>query len=192
MIYQAKLISNKANYAVDRTGTEINTVQKQIATKKKAKQDAEDLLLRKSQLQEEKQTKEEGAASKLDALLRKVRLVGNYVHDTVPVSTDEVDNQVVRKWAPEGFDLSRKLPLPHHEVLRRLGGYDPERGVKLVGHRGYCLTGHGMFLCVSVRQFKTLSYLVYPKLETWLWLIMGCNFFIGKGRRITMLHLESS
>jgi seryl-tRNA synthetase len=26
-------------------------------------------------------------------------------------------------------------------VLARLNGYDPERGVKIVGHRGYCLTG---------------------------------------------------
>ena len=71
------------------------------------------------------------------------------MHDSVPISDDEDDNIVVRTWAPQDFDTSTYKPglnLPHHEVLRRLGGYDPARGVKLVGHRGYCLTGYGMLL----------------------------------------------
>ena len=29
-------------------------------------------------------------------------------------------------------------------MLTRIDGYDPERGVKVVGHRGYCLTGYGL------------------------------------------------
>jgi len=33
-----------------------------------------------------------------------------------------------------------------HEVLSRLDGYDPERGVKVVGHRGYFLKKWGVFL----------------------------------------------
>ncbi len=33
-----------------------------------------------------------------------------------------------------------------HEVLDRLDGYDPERGVKVVGHRGYFLRKWGVFL----------------------------------------------
>lgn len=36
--------------------------------------------------------------------------------------------------------------LSHHEVLARIEGYDPDRGQKIVGHRGYCLTGYGLFL----------------------------------------------
>ena len=31
-------------------------------------------------------------------------------------------------------------------MLTRLQGYDPERGVKIVGHRGYCLIKYGLFL----------------------------------------------
>ena len=30
--------------------------------------------------------------------------------------------------------------------MTRIAGYDPERGQKIVGHRGYCLTGYGLFL----------------------------------------------
>lgn len=33
-----------------------------------------------------------------------------------------------------------------HEVLAKLDGYDPERGVKVVGHRGYFLRNWGVFL----------------------------------------------
>ena len=33
-----------------------------------------------------------------------------------------------------------------HEVLDKLDGYDPERGVKVVGHRGYFLRRWGVFL----------------------------------------------
>lgn len=35
---------------------------------------------------------------------------------------------------------------PHHELLRMIGGYDPERGSNVVGHRGYYLTGIGAAL----------------------------------------------
>jgi seryl-tRNA synthetase len=37
--------------------------------------------------------------------------------------------------------------------MTRLGGYDPERGVKVVGHRGYCLTGMGLFLNLALVQY---------------------------------------
>jgi len=43
--------------------------------------------------------------------------------------------------------------LSHHEVLTRLDGYDPERGVKIVGHRGYCLTGYGLFLNLALVNY---------------------------------------
>lgn len=66
--------------------------------------------------------------------------------DTVPVSQTEDDNVVERTWAPKGFDKSKKGILSHHEVLSRLDGYDPVRGVKLAGHRGYCLTNYGVLL----------------------------------------------
>lgn len=64
----------------------------------------------------------------------------------MPVSNDEENNEKIRSWAPEGVTVEKKDCLSHHEVLYRLGGYDPDRGVKVVGHRGYCLTGMGLFL----------------------------------------------
>ncbi|RYP57722.1 hypothetical protein DL769_009311 [Monosporascus sp. CRB-8-3] len=144
-----------ANYEVTQIGNQINAVQKQIGQKKKAKEDAEDLIKQKEELQQRKKGQEDVAAAKNTELLAKVRLVGNYVHDSVPVSATEDDNAVVRTWQPESFDPARKpgKGLSHHDILWRLGGYDPIRGVKLVGHRGYCLTGYGMFLNMALINY---------------------------------------
>lgn len=55
-------------------------------------------------------------------------------------------NELQRTWAPEGVKVEKRDVLSHHEVLTRLDGYDPERGVKVVGHRGYFLRKWGVFL----------------------------------------------
>lgn len=60
---------------------------------------------------------------------------------------------MIKKWAPEGTQVEKKECLSHHEVLTRLDGYDPERGVKVVGHRGYCLTGYGLFLNLALVNY---------------------------------------
>ena len=52
----------------------------------------------------------------------------------------------MKKWTPDGVTLEKRDCLSHHEVLTRIDGYDPERGQKIVGHRGYCLKGYGLFL----------------------------------------------
>ena len=49
--------------------------------------------------------------------------------------------------------MEKKDCLSHHEVLTRLDGYDPERGVKITGHRGYCLTGYGLFLNLAMVNY---------------------------------------
>ncbi|KAJ9642912.1 Cytosolic seryl-tRNA synthetase [Coniosporium tulheliwenetii] len=130
-------------------GAEINATQKEIGQKKKA----HDLVKKKEDLQKEKAFQEELAAEKLAALNRKAKSIGNYVHDSVPVSNNEDDNALIRKWAPEGVTPQKLDCLSHHEVLTRLNGYDPERGTKIVGHRGYCLTGYGLFLNLALVNY---------------------------------------
>lgn len=106
------------------------------------------------ELQNDKKAQEDVAAEKLVKLLQKVKSVGNYVHDSVPLSDNEDNNAEIRKWAPEGVAVEHKKDfLSHHGVLTRLDGYDPERGVKIVGHRGYCLTGYGLFLNLALVNY---------------------------------------
>ena len=142
-------------YAAASIGTEINTIQKQIGQKKKAKEDATELLQQKTALEKKRKTQEDKVVEMQTALRELVKTVGNYVDDSVPISDNEDNNKMERTWAPSGFDEGHKQTLSHHEVLTRIDGYDPTRGAKLIGHRGYCLTGYGFFLFVSLLLKRT-------------------------------------
>ena len=58
--------------------------------------------------------------------------------------------------------------LSHHDVLARLDGYEPERGVKVVGHRGYFLKQWGVFLNQALINYglEFLSTRGYTPLQT--------------------------
>ena len=89
-IVQMFVDHRKTNYSATQIGSKINDTQKEIGKKKKAKEDAEDLLKQKEALQKEKAAQEALAAEKLQALHLKAKTVGNYVHESVPISNDEV------------------------------------------------------------------------------------------------------
>ena len=128
-----------------------------------AKKDADHLLKQKVDLEKEKKQVEDEAAEKEKLRDRKCKTIGNYVHESVPINDNEVRrsrtdrgvqclqqrqdfNEVVQKWAPEGFTEEKQDCLSHHEVMTRAEIYDGERGVKLVGHRGYFLRKWGVLL----------------------------------------------
>ncbi|KAI0592979.1 seryl-tRNA synthetase [Biscogniauxia sp. FL1348] len=148
----------KTNYAASQINTKMNDLNKQIGAKKKAKENADDLLQQKADYEKEKKALLELAAQKDIALQAKVKTVGNLVHDSVPISDNEDNNVVQRTWAPEGVVVEKKDVLSHHEVLLRLDGYDPDRGVKVVGHRGYFLKQWGVFLNQALINYG-LEYL---------------------------------
>lgn len=142
-------------------GAKINKVKKDMGQNKKNKGDPEEfktLSKQKEDLEREKTELEEEAQRKHVQLMRKIKSVGNYVHESVPLSDNEDNNALIRDWKPEGAKVEKQDCLSHHEVLTRLDGYDPERGVKIVGHRGYCLTRYGLFLNQALIQYG-LSFL---------------------------------
>ncbi|XMA12405.1 hypothetical protein WAI453_005196 [Rhynchosporium graminicola] len=133
-------------YSATQINSKINETQKAIAVKRKAKEDAADLMKLKTDLEKEKKSLVDSAAEKDVILRKKIGTIGNYVHDSVTVEQNEDFNSMQRDWAPEGVKVEKRDVLSHHEVLTRLDGYDPERGVKVVGHRGYFLKKWGVFL----------------------------------------------
>ncbi|KAI6250568.1 Serine--tRNA ligase, cytoplasmic [Erysiphe necator] len=136
----------KTQYAATQVNSKINDIQKQIGIKRKAKENADDLMKQKLEFEKEKKELLDSAAIKELHLKRKIKTIGNIVHESVPVHNDEEFNAVQRLWAPENVKVEKRDVLSHHEVLTRLDGYDPERGVKVVGHRGYFLKKWGVFL----------------------------------------------
>lgn len=156
----------KIRFDLDALNKKLNALQKLIGQKFKAKEDASELLAQKDQLTNEKKELTE-TEQKADANLRfKVNQIGNIVHDSVVDSMDEENNEIVRTWKPEGLSeigqvaaaTNAPATLSHHEILLRLDGYDPERGVKIVGHRGYFLRQWGVFLNQALINYG-LSFL---------------------------------
>ena len=156
----------KIRFDLDALNKELNALQKQIGQKFKAKEDAGDLLAQKDKLVADKKSFIE-QEQKADADLRnKVNQVGNIVHKSVVESQDEDNNELVRTWKPESLAeigsiascTGAEAKLSHHEILLRLDGYDPERGVRIVGHRGYFLRNYGVFLNQALINYG-LSFL---------------------------------
>ncbi len=77
--------------------------------------------------------------------------VGNIVHKSVPISDDEGDSVVVRKWGK--INPATGTEEHHHTLLWRIGGYEPLRGAKIAGHRGYFLTGPGVLLNLALQNY---------------------------------------
>ncbi|PYH40688.1 serine--tRNA ligase SES1 [Aspergillus saccharolyticus JOP 1030-1] len=142
-----------ARYEVMQINSQLNALQKEIGKLKKNKEDASSLMEQKASLEQRKKDAEELAVKKELHRDQKIRTIGNIVHESVPISNNEDNNVVVRTWVPENVKVEKRDCLSHHEVLTRLDGFDPERGVKVVGHRGYCLTGYGLFLNLALVNY---------------------------------------
>lgn len=67
--------------------------------------------------------------------------IGNIVHDSVPISLDEKDNQVVSTFG----ECNPKEGLMHPDMMSHLGMDTSDRATKVAGNRGYYLRGD-MFL----------------------------------------------
>jgi seryl-tRNA synthetase len=92
-----------------------------------------------SNLQEQKELKEKGAAAETraadyDAKLRDILTgIPNLPHESVPVGKTAEDNVEVRRWGtPPQFDFA---PKPHWELGESLGILDLERAAKITGAR---------------------------------------------------------
>ncbi|TYZ57681.1 hypothetical protein PybrP1_001745 [[Pythium] brassicae (nom. inval.)] len=143
---------------------QVNALQAQIKELGKAKQDFAAISeQRKALALRIPELKKEADALK-DAVDRELPKIGNTVDPSVPVSNNEDDNVIVREW---GTPLQQEGLHFHHEVLHRIDGYEPERGVQVAGHRAYFLTGYGFLLeqalmsyasaFLMARQYKMLK-----------------------------------
>ncbi|KAF8428567.1 hypothetical protein EV426DRAFT_584840 [Tirmania nivea] len=179
----------RAQFAVDQKNKEINTIQKEIGQKRKNKEPADELIAKKTQFEAEKKELEGVAAEKEVELRRKVASIGNLVHDSVPVSDNEDNNELIRTWTPEGVKVEKRNCLSHHEVLTRIDGYEADRGVKVVGHRGYFLKQWGVFLNQALINYG-LEFLMSRKIGDKTYTPLQTPQFMNKDMMAKTAQLE--
>ncbi|KAI0246122.1 serine-tRNA ligase [Lactifluus subvellereus] len=139
----------KIDFEANGLSKQSNALQKQIGLRKKAKENADDLLAEKRAIDAQVDAKRKDARDAELAMRHRAGTIGNIVNKGVPVSQTEDDNVTLRTWHPEGPNgqVEKKTDiLAHHEVLLRLDAMDLERGAKISGHRGYFLTNDGIDL----------------------------------------------
>ncbi|BBN20049.1 seryl-tRNA synthetase [Marchantia polymorpha subsp. ruderalis] len=144
-----------------------NAISKEVGKLKAAKKDASELIEQGLNLLKERTEKEAEEAQAKEAVDTKLRLIGNLVHDSVPIDNNEDNNQVVREW---GLETKREeAGLKNHvDLVELLGIADLNKGADTAGGRGYYLKGAGVLLNQALINFG-LSFLYkkeYKPLQT--------------------------
>lgn len=118
-----------------------NNVSREIAQKKKAKEDAEDLVLEMRRVGD--QIKEyDDEIRQLDEKLEEILLsIPNIPHESVPVGASEEENVVLRHWGEVATpDFEQKA---HWDLAQELDLLDFERAAKVTGSRFVFYKGLG-------------------------------------------------
>ena len=159
-----------------------NRQQKEITKLKKAKEDVPPGMLEElKRLDAERAKIEEQIEPQATKVRQMLSKIGNIVDDSVPVSQDEeADNEVVVKWG----DPKPQAKRSHHELLFMIGGYEPERGARVAGHRGYFLTDVGVLLNQAVINYG-IAFLRKKK-----YCVMQPPFFMNKDIMAGVAQLE--
>ena len=136
---------------------EFNALTKQIGARKKAGEDAADLMAKAAELKAARAAAEAAAADAEAARDTELAGIGNLVHESVPTSADEVDNAVVATWGEPRENTSggageNGALLSHVDLVNRLDIVDLEAGVAVAGGRGYFLKREGVLLNQALIQ----------------------------------------
>lgn len=82
-----------------------------------------------------------------------LKMIGNLIHESVPVHKDEEHNRMERVW-PESGEKPKAggKGLTHVDLLHMIDGVEYARGVSTAGSRGYFLKGPGVMLNMALIQ----------------------------------------
>jgi seryl-tRNA synthetase len=146
----------KMEFECNTSNKQLNQLSKEIGAKKKAKEDCADLLATVEKTKADLKVKQDRLNALEKEVKTKLRMIGNLVHESVPMSKSEDDNVIVKTVGECRRDHAK---YHHHELLHMIDGYSAERGVTVAGHRGYFLKGVGVLLNQALVQYG-LSFLM--------------------------------
>ncbi|XP_022145958.1 serine--tRNA ligase [Momordica charantia] len=122
---------------------EFNKINKQIAQLRIAGEDASEKIKDTEENKKLSAEKDVEAKDVLKQLNSKLEIIGNLVHDSVPVSNDEANNAIIRSW---GEKLVKPKLKNHVDLVELLGIADTKKGSEIAGGRGFYLKGDGVRL----------------------------------------------
>lgn len=165
---------------------EMNALQLEISKlfKDKSKREEAQVLVAKRKVLAES---EPALKQEADALKRQVdktlAQIGNIVDPSVPVSQNEDENVIVSTWGTPKVDESKTFSF-HHDLLHRIDGYEPDRGVNVAGHKGYFLKGVGVMLNQALIAYSQ-SFLCAKKFT-----LLQPPYFMSKDMMSGIAQLE--
>jgi seryl-tRNA synthetase len=131
------------NHEVIQMRTKQKTINKDLSTKKKAGESVDDLIKEASLIKDTIVLKDKENELLKDKIDESIYKVGNLVHHDVVDSDNEDNNGLIRTIGDKKVIENARV---HDELLYMIGGYEPKVGSKVAGHRGYYLTGPGLWL----------------------------------------------
>jgi seryl-tRNA synthetase len=137
--------------SAERLKAERNRASEEIARKKRAGEDASQLLALMKEVSDRLKRDDE-RINELDERLKQFLLtIPNIPHSSVPVGKNAADNVEVRRWgAPPKFDFK---PRPHWEIAEGAGILDFQSAVKIAGSRFAVYKGLGARLERALANF---------------------------------------
>jgi len=130
------------SYERDQLKKEFNKINKEVAALKKKKEDASELQEKSKAMKKNIEDANEAEKEAANARDKALGVIGNLVHDSVPVNNDEEFNQVVKSYGTPRTDAKYN----HVDLVNLLGIVDLEAGQAVAGSRGYYLTNYGVLL----------------------------------------------
>ncbi|KAI3707137.1 hypothetical protein L6452_25388 [Arctium lappa] len=137
-------------FELEQLRKDFNRINKEVAKLRIAGEDASSKIKNTEENKESTAKKEIEVQEARAALYSKLEVVGNLVHDSVPVSNDEANNAVVRTWGEKRLEPKLKN---HVELVELLGIADLKRGANVAGGRGFYLKGDGVRLNQALINF---------------------------------------
>ncbi|PHT41014.1 Serine--tRNA ligase, cytoplasmic [Capsicum baccatum] len=152
-------------FEVDNLRKDVNTIKGEIKKLKLSNGDASEKVLEKKEKEKLNADKEVKVVEVKAVLDSKLEIIGNLVHDSVPVSNDEANNAIVRSWGERRTEKGLKN---HVDLVEALGIADTTKGANVAGGRGYYLKGDGVRLNQALINFALdfLEKRKYTPLQT--------------------------
>lgn len=149
-VIQLDQVWRQRKYELDGLKKDFNRINKQIASLIIAGDDISGMIASTEENKEITAKKEAEMQEALAAVQSRLQIIGNLVHDSVPISNDEANNAVERSWGEKWTAPKLKN---HVDLVELLGIADIKKGANVAGGRGFYLKGDGVRLNQALINF---------------------------------------